>query len=102
MNKDIKQLAEEMFNKHSWAAIGAISPSKSFIIPAMVEMYTAGAREATTTPQQEEATPLTRAWCKGYEKATLKFAPLLNQLQERIKELESKGDSSKEAGKQNN
>lgn len=29
--------AEEIFNEHSWSALGAISPSKNFCLPAMDE-----------------------------------------------------------------
>jgi hypothetical protein len=39
MNKEIEAKAEVIFNKHSFAALGAISPSKHFCIKAMLEMY---------------------------------------------------------------
>jgi hypothetical protein len=39
MNKEIELKANIIFNKHSWAALGAISTSKHFCIAAMCEMY---------------------------------------------------------------
>ena len=38
MNNETKPMTkDEIFNKHSWAALGAISPSKYFCLPAMDE-----------------------------------------------------------------
>jgi hypothetical protein len=45
MNKDIKQLAEETLKKH--VGNDTMPVKKVNILSAMVEMYTAGAREAT-------------------------------------------------------
>jgi hypothetical protein len=50
MNKDIKQLAEERltrYNNVEWTGEGLPVYSAEQMISAMVEMYTAGAREAT-------------------------------------------------------
>jgi hypothetical protein len=50
MNKDIKQLAEETLKKH--VGNDTMPVKKVNILSAMVEMYTAGAREATNHLQR--------------------------------------------------
>jgi hypothetical protein len=118
--KEVEQLAEETLKKH----IGndTMPVKKINILAALVEMYNAGSREADNVSfvsfatndepkmnywgaSEKDIEQFTKdheiwkqkesiAWCKGYEKAALKFKPSLTQLQERIKELEARFNSN--------